>query len=76
MASGAGAESRQDIGWVIVGGLTLGTIFTLFVVPVVYTLIARTRKPLVEAPPHEAARHAPELVPAGVAALDERKAAE
>jgi multidrug efflux pump len=39
MASGAGAESRQDIGWVIVGGLTLGTLFTLFVVPVVYTLM-------------------------------------
>lgn len=39
-ASGAGAESRQQIGWVLVGGLTLGTILTLFVVPVAYTLIA------------------------------------
>ena len=33
LATGAGAESRQQIGWVIVGGLLLGTFFTLFVVP-------------------------------------------
>ncbi|TFL13321.1 efflux RND transporter permease subunit [Pusillimonas caeni] len=39
-ASGAGAESRQQIGWVLVGGLCLGTILTLYVVPVAYTLIA------------------------------------
>jgi multidrug efflux pump len=39
-ASGAGAESRQQIGWVLVGGLSLGTLLTLFVVPVAYTLIA------------------------------------
>ena len=41
LASGAGAESRQAIGWVIVGGLTLGTLLTLFVVPMAYTLLAR-----------------------------------
>ncbi len=41
LATGAGAESRQQIGWVIVGGLLLGTFFTLFVVPTVYTLLAR-----------------------------------
>ncbi len=41
LATGAGAESRQQIGWVIVGGLLLGTFFTLFVVPTVYTLVAR-----------------------------------
>ena len=40
IATGAGAESRQDIGWVIVGGLTVGTFFTLFVIPVVYALAA------------------------------------
>ncbi|HRE17695.1 MAG TPA: efflux RND transporter permease subunit [Rhodocyclaceae bacterium] len=39
-ATGAGAESRQQIGWVIVGGLLLGTFFTLFVVPTVYSLLA------------------------------------
>jgi multidrug efflux pump len=42
-ATGAGAESRQQIGWVIVGGLLLGTFFTLFVVPTVYTLVVRKR---------------------------------
>ncbi len=41
LAQGAGAESRSQIGWVIVGGMTLGTLLTLFVVPTVYSLIAR-----------------------------------
>jgi multidrug efflux pump len=41
IASGAGAESRQAIGGVIIGGLLVGTFFTLFVIPAVYTLIAR-----------------------------------
>ncbi len=40
-ASGAGAESRQQIGWVIVGGMTLGTFLTLLVVPALYTIFAR-----------------------------------
>lgn len=44
LSSGAGAESRQQIGWVIVGGLLLGTFFTLFVVPAVYTLLARRER--------------------------------
>lgn len=42
-AQGAGAESRQPIGWVIVGGLVIGTLFTLFVVPTVYTFLARRK---------------------------------
>jgi multidrug efflux pump len=46
LATGAGAESRQQIGWVIVGGLLLGTFFTLFVVPTVYSLLARRKKSL------------------------------
>lgn len=41
VATGAGAEGRQDIGWVIVGGLLVGTLFTLFVIPVVYTYLSR-----------------------------------
>jgi multidrug efflux pump len=41
MAAGAGAQSRQEIGWVIVGGMTFGTVFTLFVVPTAYTLLAK-----------------------------------
>jgi len=44
-AHGAGAESRYPIGWVIVGGLMLGTLLTLFVVPVVYSLLARRHRP-------------------------------
>jgi len=40
-ASGAGAEARHQIGWVIVGGMSFGTLLTLFVVPIVYSLIAR-----------------------------------
>ncbi|MBA8818339.1 multidrug transporter AcrB [Ochrobactrum sp. P6BS-III] len=41
VATGAGAQSRQAIGWVIVGGMSFGTLLTLFVVPVVYSLVAR-----------------------------------
>jgi len=40
LATGAGAESRTQIGWVIVGGMTFGTLLTLFVVPTAYTLLA------------------------------------
>jgi len=40
LATGAGAESRTQIGWVIVGGMTFGTMLTLFVVPTAYTLLA------------------------------------
>jgi multidrug efflux pump len=45
LASGAGAESRQQIGWVIVGGMSLGTLLTIFVVPTMYTLFARKAVP-------------------------------
>jgi multidrug efflux pump len=43
LATGAGAGSRRQIGWSIVGGMTFGTLFTLFIVPVVYDLFARIR---------------------------------
>ncbi len=43
MATGAGAESRSAIGWVIVGGMSIGTLFTLFVIPVAYTYIVGER---------------------------------
>ena len=45
MATGAGAESRQQIGWVIVGGMSVGTILTIFVVPAVYLWFSRKAVP-------------------------------
>jgi multidrug efflux pump len=45
ISTGAGAESRQQIGWVIVGGMSLGTLLTIFVVPTMYTLFARKAAP-------------------------------
>jgi multidrug efflux pump len=44
IASGAGAEARNQLGLVIVGGMGIGTFFTLFVVPCVYLLIARDHR--------------------------------
>ena len=45
-ARGAGAESRHAIGWVIVGGLLVGTMLTVLVVPVAYRLLGRNRATL------------------------------
>ena len=45
LASGAGAESRSSIGWVIVGGVTFSTLLSLFIVPVLYSLLAKFTKP-------------------------------
>ena len=42
---GAGAESRASLGWVIFGGLGFATIFTLFLVPAAFLLIAGLSKP-------------------------------
>ena len=44
LAVGAGAESRQQIGWVIVGGISLGTVLTLFVIPTVLSLIGSSHR--------------------------------
>jgi multidrug efflux pump len=59
LATGAGAESRIQIGWVIVGGMSLGTVLTIFVVPTMYSLFARqsipgadTREVREQAAPH------------------------
>jgi multidrug efflux pump len=43
-SSGAGSETREQIGLVIVGGMLVGTAFTLFVIPVVYTYLSWNRK--------------------------------
>ena len=44
IAEGAGARSRFDIGLVIAAGMTIGTLFTLFVTPAIYTYIARDHR--------------------------------
>jgi hydrophobic/amphiphilic exporter-1 (mainly G- bacteria), HAE1 family len=48
LASGAGAEARVALGWVIVGGLGLSTISTLYLTPVAYLLLGRFVTPKVE----------------------------
>ncbi|WP_151671737.1 efflux RND transporter permease subunit [Nitrincola schmidtii] len=48
MAVGAGAESRHQIGWVIVGGMLLGTLLTLFVIPTIYSIFGKRNFTLVE----------------------------
>ncbi|WP_373503822.1 efflux RND transporter permease subunit [Aestuariivirga sp.] len=50
IGTGAGAESRQQIGWVIVGGMSLGTLLTLFVVPCVYAVMGYRPKQAVPVP--------------------------
>ena len=57
LAEGAGAESRRQIGWVIVGGMSLGTLLTIFVVPTMYTLFARQRVPGPNKQPFKRASH-------------------
>ena len=49
LVTGAGAEARNSIGLVLVGGMAIGTVFTLFVVPSIYILIAKERSKSVEA---------------------------
>ncbi len=48
LSSGAGAEAREALGWVIVGGLGLATLSTLYLTPVAYLLLARFTAPQVE----------------------------
>lgn len=45
LGSGAGAESRAALGWVVFGGLGFATIFTLFLTPVTFLTLARLSKP-------------------------------
>jgi multidrug efflux pump len=50
LVTGAGAAARNSIGLVLVGGMTIGTVFTLFVLPSIYILLAKD---------HRADKHAP-----------------
>jgi multidrug efflux pump len=43
LATGPGAGARNSIGIMLVSGMIIGTLFTLFVVPSIYVLVARTR---------------------------------
>jgi multidrug efflux pump len=48
IATGPGAGARNSIGIMLVSGMVIGTLFTLFVVPSIYMLVARTRVPVLE----------------------------
>jgi multidrug efflux pump len=48
LATGPGAGARNSIGLMLVTGMTIGTLFTLFVVPSIYMLVARTRQPITQ----------------------------
>ena len=69
MVTGAGAAARNSIGLVLVGGMTIGTIFTLFIVPSLYMLIAKEHheKSLMDSETEETSEDVdltPELEPA------------
>ncbi|HEY5779389.1 MAG TPA: efflux RND transporter permease subunit [Terrimicrobiaceae bacterium] len=50
LAHGPGAAARNSIGTVLVTGMIIGTAFTLFVVPAIYVVVARTRRQVSERP--------------------------
>jgi multidrug efflux pump len=58
VASGPGATARFSIGIVIAAGMTIGTLFTLFVLPAVYVLLAKDHRPLAKPAPSLALRPA------------------
>jgi len=60
LSTGAGAEARNSIGWVVFGGLGLATLFTLYLTPVLYLWLARFAKPRAD----ESARLERELIDA------------
>jgi multidrug efflux pump len=53
LATGAGAEARHPIGWTVVGGLIVGSLLTLYVVPTAYTYLAGDRSRVDDAPADE-----------------------
>ena len=54
LVTGAGAEARNSIGIVLVAGMVIGTVFTLFVLPCVYMLLAKTHRQDEVDPGHDA----------------------
>jgi multidrug efflux pump len=63
LASGAGARSRFTIGITIFAGMAIGTLFTLFVTPAVYTFLARDHAAAMAK--EKALGHVPEHAPEG-----------
>ena len=43
-STGEGFESRRQLGWVIVGGMTIGTLFTLFILPTFYSILSKKNR--------------------------------
>jgi multidrug efflux pump len=64
LATGPGAGARNSIGIMLVSGMIIGTLFTLFVVPSIYVLVARTRVAIPAPVPVDADDTAPELAEA------------
>jgi multidrug efflux pump len=50
LVNGAGAEARNSIGIVLVAGMVIGTVFTLFVLPGIYCLLGAEHRPRAAAP--------------------------
>jgi len=67
LVSGPGSAARNSIGTILVAGMAVGTLFTLFVVPVFYTLLGAEHKAVVEELV-TAERPVPALEPAGAMA--------
>jgi len=64
LATGPGAGARNSIGIMLVSGMIIGTLFTLFVVPSIYVLVARTRVAIPVPAPTDAEDTVPDLAEA------------
>jgi multidrug efflux pump len=65
LVHGPGAKARNSIGLVLVAGMTVGTLFTLFVLPAIYVLIARDRRAEKRGEPAEGREALAEAEPIG-----------
>ncbi|MBA4039450.1 MAG: multidrug efflux protein [Planctomyces sp.] len=71
LVTGAGAEARNSIGIVLVSGMAISTVFTLYVVPAIYLFVAAQRAPAhAGAARADAAAHTPDQSPANAGSLE------